>query len=118
MVGQVYLSQNGGMSGHEHEFTDDAGLSDETHVAIRPESVKATAHIPSPEVVVVRVTTTSTGQQGPGPTTTMGYTIAKTYTIHESETMDGVIQYELLEDGKSSGSAPARTEQTGCYKSS
>jgi hypothetical protein len=30
----------------------------------------------------------------------MGYTITKTYTIHESEAVDGVIQYELVEDGK------------------
>ena len=99
MVGQPYLSQNGTMSEHDHEFTDDAGLSDEAHVVVHPESVKATAHVAGDGVVVVRVTTTSTGQRGPDPTTTMGYTITKTYTVHESESVDGVIQYELLEDG-------------------
>ncbi|MFD3402542.1 hypothetical protein ACFWUU_17795 [Kribbella sp. NPDC058693] len=88
------------MSGDEHEFTDDAGLSDESHVLVYPETAEATAEAFGAGVVVVRVTTTATGQRGPGPTTTMGYPITKTYTIHESEAVDGVIQYELLEDGQ------------------
>jgi hypothetical protein len=100
MVGQACLSQNGGMSGHEHESADDAGLGDQAHVFVYPETAEATAEAFGAAVVVVRVTTTATGQRGPDPTTTMGYPIAKTYTIHESEAVDGVIQYELLEDGE------------------
>lgn len=34
-------------------------------------------------------------------TTSMGYQIAKTFTIHESEPVDGAIQYELKVDGES-----------------
>jgi hypothetical protein len=30
----------------------------------------------------------------------MGYAVTRTFTIHESEAVDGVMQYELLEDGK------------------
>ena len=30
----------------------------------------------------------------------MGYVVTKTFTIHETETVDGVIQYELLDDGE------------------
>jgi hypothetical protein len=33
--------------------------------------------------------------------TTMGYTVAKTFTIHESELVDGVVQFELLVNGES-----------------
>ena len=37
----------------------------------------------------------------PPKTTSMGYEVAKTFTIHESQPVDGVIQYELLVDDES-----------------
>src|SRR4051812_30178357 len=33
-------------------------------------------------------------------TTSMGFNVVRTFTINESETVDGVMQFELLVDGK------------------
>ena len=45
--------------------------------------------------------TFSVAPVAPPTTTSMGYDVATTFTIHESEPIDGAIQYELLVDGKS-----------------
>jgi len=94
------------MSDHERNVDDDAGLGDSGDAGVRPETVEAKVNLPTPTVVVVAgtltvaLTGTPRGEVARPKVTTMGYVVTKTFTIHESETVDGVIQYELLEDGR------------------
>jgi hypothetical protein len=94
------------MSDHERNIDDDAGLGDSGDAVARPETARAKATAYQPTVVVgsgtltVEMTATANAEVTRPKVTTMGYVVTKTFTIHESETVDGVIQYELLDDGE------------------
>jgi hypothetical protein len=74
----------------DHEHTDDAGLSDDGSVAIRPETVRAMAHIPA-------VTIVATFRTEP---TTVGVETEHVREIRYSADVEDGVRYVEIVDGQ------------------